>query len=85
MEDFSIPIDWNISIDDEGRTTVDEGPGMITAGGNNKQGKASGQNSAQSETPEGKDKKQGEQLTLTGRRVGMALVFIRDARALPVC
>ena len=85
-EDFSIPIDWSISIDDEGRATVDEGPGRIMAGSKNKQGKASGQNSAPPQTPAGKDKKQdeGDQLTLIERRLEIALIFIGDARALHV-
>jgi hypothetical protein len=86
-EDFGIPIDWSISIDDEGHATVDEGPGKIVAGSKNKQGKASSQDSAPPQTPAGKDKKQdeGEQLTLIVRRLEIALVLIGDARALHVC
>ena len=37
-EGFSIPIDWSISIDDEGRATVEDAPGRITADSDSKQG-----------------------------------------------
>ena len=42
-EGFSIPIDWSISIDDEGRATVDDAPGRITAESDSKQGSIPGQ------------------------------------------
>ena len=85
-EDSSIPIDWSISIDDEGNATVDEGPGRIVAGSDNKQGKASSQDSAPPQTPAGIAKKQdeGEQLTLIVRRLEIALLLIGDARVLDV-
>ena len=42
-EGVSIPVDWSISIDDEGRATVDDRQGRIAAGAGDEQGAAAGQ------------------------------------------
>ena len=59
-EGFSIPVDWSITIDDEGHATVDDAPGRVVAGTDEKHGSEGGQSSRMPNAPaDGEGKQNG--------------------------
>ncbi len=51
-------MDWSITIDDEGRATVDDAPGRITSGTDEKHGSEGGQGCRLPSAPADKEGKQ---------------------------
>ena len=57
-EGFSIPVDWNISIDDEGHATVDDASGRITADTDSNHGSKEGDSGRLPGLPADREKKE---------------------------
>ena len=57
-EGFSIPVDWGISIDDEGHATVDDASGRITADTDSKHGGKDGDGGRLPDAPANRETKE---------------------------